>query len=74
MQQSHLVMEVGQGIHTLTQQILVLVQVVVMLVAQATNIKQELFVIQQLGVVLALGQDILIHLTKLQELVQVVVM
>ena len=53
---------------------LVLVQVVVMLVTQVMNHKQEHFVTQQLGVVSVVGVDTLIQATKPQVLAQVVQM
>ena len=61
-------MEAGLGIHTLTQQTLGLVQVVVMLVAQAMSIKQEPFVTQQ-ALVMVLGVDTLTLTQQTQEVV-----
>lgn len=66
-------MEAGLGIHTLTQQTLVLVQVVVMLVVQDMNTKQEPFVTQQ-PLVMVLGVDTLTLTQQIVELVVDVVM
>ncbi len=63
----------GQGIRTLIQQILGLVQVVVMLVAQVMNTKQEPFV-TQLDSVMVLGVVTLTNTQQTQELVVDVVM